>query len=48
MPNDAQGAGAGYVSWTAQLKPDVATGTLVSESAAVVYDTQAAGDDRRR
>ena len=40
MPNDAQGSGAGYVSWTAQLKPDVATGTMVSESAAILYDTQ--------
>ena len=40
MPNDATGAGAGYVSWTAQLRPDVATGTLVSEQAAVVYDTR--------
>jgi hypothetical protein len=40
MPNNAQGQGAGYVSWSAQLKPNIATGTLVSESAAVVTDTQ--------
>ena len=40
MPNDAQSDGAGYVSYTVQLKPDVATGTLVSASAAVVTDTQ--------
>ena len=40
MPNDATGAGAGYVSWSAQVKPDIATGTLISESAAIVYDTK--------
>ncbi len=38
-PNDAQGAGAGYVSWSAQLKPNIATGTQVSEKAEVLYDT---------
>ena len=40
MPNDAQNDGAGYVSWSAELNPDVPTGTLVSENAVVLYDTQ--------
>ncbi len=40
-PNDSQDDGAGYVSYTAQLKSGVATGTRVSANASVTFDTLA-------
>ena len=37
-PNNAEGAGAGYVSYTVQANPNVPTGTLLTAQASVVTD----------
>ena len=42
--NDAQGNGAGFVSWTVQAKQDLVTGTTISATARVLFDTQAPED----
>jgi hypothetical protein len=39
-PNDAQGTGAGFVSWSANAKTDIATGTHITAKARVLFDTQ--------
>ncbi|MBS0640237.1 MAG: putative Ig domain-containing protein, partial [Proteobacteria bacterium] len=43
-PNDAQGKGAGFVSWMVNTKDDLVTGTTISATARVLFDTQAPED----
>ncbi len=43
-PNDAQGNGAGFVSYTVQAKDDLPTGREVSAEARVLFDTQQPAD----
>ncbi|HYU32388.1 MAG TPA: putative Ig domain-containing protein [Thermoanaerobaculia bacterium] len=38
-PNNAQGAGSGFVTWTVLPKPGLATGTVVSAQARVLFNT---------
>ncbi|MFH1842062.1 MAG: Ig-like domain-containing protein, partial [bacterium] len=43
-PNDALGSGAGFVSYTAEVLPETATGEKITASARVLFDTQAPED----
>ena len=43
-PNDALGAGAGFVSYTVESLPETATGAKITASARVLFDTQAPED----
>ncbi len=43
-PNDAQGGGAGFVSYTVQASSEAATGSMIAASARVLFDTQAPED----
>lgn len=40
-PNDANGSGEGYVSYTIRAKRDVPTGAVVDATATIVFDTEA-------
>lgn len=39
-PNDSTGRGQGYVTYTVQPKADVKTGTVIANSATIIFDTE--------
>jgi YD repeat-containing protein len=41
LPNDVKGNGSGFVTYTAQAKADVATGTEITSQAKILYNTAA-------
>ncbi|WP_404783509.1 putative Ig domain-containing protein [Altericista sp. CCNU0014] len=41
LPNDAKGNGSGWVTYTAQAKADIATGTEITSQAKILYNTAA-------
>src|SRR5205085_11111525 len=43
-PNDAQGNGAGYVSYTVQVDPGAATGTPLTAKASATFDNTPPAD----